>query len=380
MGTDLIITRVEATPIQLHRLKPFRGALSERTTGEQVIVRIGVADDADLTGLGECSFVQRGFHIHGEDQNTVVSTIRRILGPAIRGMSAFDLEKIHQRMGQAVGGAPYAKGAIDVALHDLVGRALGVPVHTLLGGLCRDRMPIVLSIATQAPEAMAADAVRMIERGYRRVTLKIGSDVRQDLKRIAAVREAAGEEVEIEIDANQGYLVDDAIRIARASERFGITLFEQPVAWWNLAGMAEVRRAGGIPIAADESAWTPQHVLEIVERRAADIIVLKYQKNGGLFRSRKMAAIIEAAGLKINVGSLHPTSIGTAAVHHLAASAPNFDGGVYGGPLGVFTEDIATEPISAVDGIVHVQSLPGLGVRLNEAQVAKYAVPVEREQ
>ncbi len=221
---------------------------------------------------------------------------------------------------------------------------------------------------------MAADAQRLVEKGYQRLTLKIGTGVREDVRRVAAVREAVGDDIEIEIDPNQAYTVDDAIRVIRLAERYNIDLYEQPVAWWNISGMAEVRRATAVPIAADESAWTAQHVMEIIKERAADVIVLKFQKNGGLFRARKIAAIIEAAGLKINVGSLHPTSVGAAAVHHLAASVPNFDGGVYGGALGVFTDDITTKPIAAVNGIVHIQSGSGLGVEVDMSRLEKYRV------
>jgi len=159
-----------------------------------------------------------------------------------------------------------------------------------------------------------------LPRGFRTVKLKIGDPDGQDEGTVRAVREAIGRDVELRLDANQAYTADRAIPLLRRLERYEPALIEQPVAAWDLDGLARVSAALDVPVMADEPVSTPTDVLRIVEKRAADLVKIKVMRSGGLHRARKVCAVAEAAGLPVIVGSGHESGIGVAAELHLAAA------------------------------------------------------------
>jgi L-alanine-DL-glutamate epimerase-like enolase superfamily enzyme len=188
------------------------------------------------------------------------------------------------------------------------------------------------------------------------------------------VRDAVGANYPLEIDVNGAYNVEVAIPTLRKMERYGIEAIEQPVPWWDLQGMKEVRIALDTPITADESAWTPQDVANIARMSAADTICLKPVKNGGLFLSRRMAEMAEAAGMGVLMGSKHPLSPGTSAILHFAAALPCVHGVLgYGSPLERLVDDICDPPLAMnKDGTVSLPEGPGLGVTLSSEKLRRY--------
>jgi muconate cycloisomerase len=252
-----------------------------------------------------------------------------------------------------------------------------------LGGLFREEIPLAHSLGWMEYDEAAKEASSAVAEGIKTIKIKVGRSAEYDVGIVREVRAALGPSIDIVVDANQGWPTPKyAVGILRKMEEEGIRYAEQPVE--GLRRMAQVARAVDVPIMADESAWTPQDVLEIVERRAADMISLYTTKPGGLFKAKKVAAVAEAAGLPLNVNGSHETGVGNAANLHLVAStAAVTEAGVF--PVTtlkgneptqmagkMYLDDIITRPFEYRDGSLVVPSGPGLGIEVDEDKVDAY--------
>lgn len=377
----------EAFTVALPWRRLHKMAFPGGTLGNYVIVR--VFTDTGIEGLGEATVLKEWGGDHGryfgELPPLTVRLIESTLGPALEGSDPFNLEAAHQRMDAAVKGYPYAKAALDEALHDIKGKALDVPVYQLLGGRIREEIPIAHSLGWLEYEEAVGEAAAAVSEGIKTIKIKVGRDATYDVRVVKEVRDAIGSEPDIVVDANQGWPTPKyAIQILERMREYGIRYAEQPVE--GLRQMAEVARGTPVPIMADESAWTPQDVLEIVERRAADMISLYTTKPGGLSKAKKVAAVAEAAGLPLNVNGSHETGVGNAANLHLVAStAAVTEAGVF--PVTslrddqpttlagkMYLDDIVTRPFEYRDGCLLVPNRPGFGVELDPGKVAEYRV------
>jgi L-alanine-DL-glutamate epimerase-like enolase superfamily enzyme len=368
------ITAVTCHRVTIPYRNPYRMAPGETRHKKQIIVF--VETDEGITGVGETgvTLIERG----GETQEAIYITIAKYFAPLLLGMDPFDIGLVIERLesfNQGRTGFLCAKAAIDSALYDIMGKAVNRPVAKLLGGIHRTTFKVSRSLGVKAPGEMAEDAVRLKSMGYAMLTIKVGFDVKEDIERVAAVRDAVGSDYPLEVDVNGAYNVEAAIPALRKMERYGLEAIEQPVPWWDLQGMKEVRLALDTPITADESAWTPHDVVNLARIGAADTICLKPIKNGGLFLSRRMVEIAEAAGMGVLMGSKHPLSPGTAAILHFAAALPCVHGVLgYGSPLERLADDICDPPIAMnSDGTVTLPEGPGLGVRISAEKLRRYA-------
>ncbi len=260
--------------------------------GRYALVRM--TDDAGNVGWGEAPALKdwggEYGRYFGESTATVELVIERYLGPAAIGVPVGNLGLLHQRMDAAVKGYPYAKAAIDIAAYDLAGRARGIPVHDLLGGAVRDTIPVAHSIGLMAIEDGEREAGKVASEGIRTVKIKVGVEPARDVEMVRRIRAAVGPDVSLCVDANEGYKTPgEAIKTIRKMEAFELIYAEQPVA--GIARMAEVARAIDTPVMADESAWNSHDVIEIIERRAAQIVSIYTTKPGGLYRAMEVAAV-----------------------------------------------------------------------------------------
>jgi muconate cycloisomerase len=381
------VTRFETFMVALPWRRLHKMAFPGEVLGRYVIVRLRTDDG--LEGLGEATVMKEWGGDHGryfgESPELTARLIDSVLGPTLLDEDPFDLEAAHRRMDLAVKGYPYAKAALDEALHDLKGKALGVPVYQLLGGLVREAIPIAHSLGWLDYDEATSEAAAAVDEGIRTIKIKVGRDALYDLRIVREVRETIGPDLDIVVDANQGWPTPKyAISMLRRMQEHGIRYAEQPVE--GLAQMARVAQAVDVPIMADESAWTAQDVLEIVERGAADMISLYTTKPGGLFKAKKVAAVAEAAGLPLNVNGSHETGVGNAGNLHLVAStAAVTEAGVF--PVTslrddrptqmagrMYLDDIVTRPFEYRDGCLIVPRSPGLGVELDMGKIAEYRV------
>lgn len=385
------ITSVLTTPVRMPIVRapyPTDGAGTKKEWGrgsrispkrptpmlEYLIVR--VETDEGAIGIGEAP-VDIGFF--GQTLEEVQAAIEDYLGPRIVGSDPFDREHLMHRID--VRGNSCAKSGIDLALHDLMGRALGVPVSDLIGGSHKERIPVAIEIAGGPAEAMAKECVAFMNRGVRAFKPKIGGYPDADAERLRAIREAVGPDVSIRADANQGYTPKEAIRLCRLAEKHGVglELLEQPVPAWDLQGMAQVRRSVDTLIEADESCFTIHDAMQIIRHEAADVLNIKIAKAGGLYNAKKIAAIAEAAGLQCVLGTAFGLGVKVAAKLHLAASTVKMVDAVEFTELGLHDGLLAPPHDASLalpleDGCLPVPDGPGLGVELDEEKVQQYGL------
>ncbi len=381
------ITYIETIPIRLPTRRVHQWASLTTPIGVYVIVKLHTDDG--LVGLGEAPVLKdwggdygRYF---GETPQGTTQIINDILAPALKGQDPRRFETIHALMDKAVKGYPYCKAAIDAALYDVVGKHLNVPAYQLLGGCFRERVSIAHSLGLMEIGKAVDEALQAKAEGVKTIKLKCGVDCKRDVELVKQIRKAIGPDLNICVDANQGYpTAKVAVRTTKAMEEYDLFYMEQPVE--GIDHMAEVTRRVDTPIMADESAWTAQDVLEIVHKKAADIISIYTTKPGGMFKAKKVAAVAEAAGLPCNVNGSVETGVGNAANLHLAAStgivayacvvpvsspkekAKKGIAGIY------YQDDIITEPFAFDNGDVIVSPKPGLGIELDEDKLEHYRI------
>ena len=290
--------------------------------GGYVIVRI--ADENGLAGWGEAPVLKdwggEFGRYFGETPGTTVSVTTQYLAPAIRGCIPGEIAEIHERMSRAIKGFPYAKAALEFAAYDLAGKQCGLPVHRLLGGALRRKIAVTHSIGLIGFEEAEREAAQAVREGIRTIKIKIGVEPDRDVEMVRRVRDTVGPGAALCVDANQGYrTVGEAVRTFRRMERSDLIYFEQPVE--GIERLAEVARAIDAPVMADESAWNAHDVIQIAEKRAAQIVSIYTTKPGGLYRAMEVAAVARAAGIICNVNGSVETGVGNLANLQLAAAA-----------------------------------------------------------
>lgn len=233
-----VIRSVEVHAIALPLLRPFIIAYDTFTEMPTILVRLETDDG--LVGYGEATPDE---HVTGETYWSTIEVLKRHLGPAVIGENPFAIEWIHEKMNRLVKGVPAAKAAIDIACHDLMGKAAGQPLYHLLGGPFHPELTVPHVISILSPEAMAEEAREAVSSGMSSLKLKVGTDVQTDVARVRAVREAVGPAVPLRVDVNQGWkYAAETLRALRDLEACGIEWIEQPVAADDLDAMAQIRR------------------------------------------------------------------------------------------------------------------------------------------
>src|SRR5262245_21860224 len=338
-----------------------------------VFVRLETSDD--LVGWGEAACLG-GPTWSEESSESVAAIIERYVTPWLVGWDATEIEPLVREMARRVHGNPFARAAVEVALWDLNGRALGVPVHRLLGGRMRDRVPLSWSLAVSDPSAEIEEARAKVARGHRIFKIKTAArPVAEDVERVRRLREALGPDISLRIDANQGWDRPTALRAIRALAPYQVDFVEQPVPRWDLEGMAEIGRRVDVPIMADESCFSPQDAVAIARLGGVSILGLKLTKSAGLTGSMAIARIAEAAGMSCYVGCMIETSLGTAAYLQVAlAAAPVTWGCELFGPL-LLKGDVVRRPVQYADGAILALDGPGLGVEMDEARLKEWSRP-----
>lgn len=365
------IERIEIIPFEV----PYRRGDVTTSLGRHASLRnvlLGLYTDTGDVGWGEAAPLPTH---SGETQESILALLQHSFGPLLLGQDPQAIPLRLRDMDRLLYGQPFSKCAVEFALHDLVGRHLGIPLYQLLGGKCRDTYPLGWTIGWKSVEATVEEAVDAASRGFKAVKLKIGNpDWKVDVNRIRAVRGALGGDVPIRVDANQGYTPSEAVQVIARLEASNLQLVEQPVPRWDIDGLAYVRSRVGPPIMADEAAFSVHDVLRLVERGAADILNVKPQKFGGLLCSRQAAAVAAAGNMRVFASGRMCSGIGVAAATHLYASLPtaDFEGEFVDGVL-VGTDDLLVEPIEVQNGFVRVPGGPGVGVSLDRGKLERYA-------
>jgi len=371
--TGLEITSIDVIPIRIPNRVPIKLSTVLLEHQDNVIVRLRAGA---LAGIGETQPL-RGFQGCVESHVTIVPTIRDRIAPVVLGRDASAPEVLVRRIEEAVFGNPYAKAAVVDALYDLLARAWGIPLYQLLGGLFRERIPVVWTIGINDAREMAEEARRAIDGGFRLIKLKVGARrADEDVRAMAAVREAVGPDVGIRVDANGALSFAEGLTLLRRLAEFGLELAEQPLAIGDLDGMARLIELTGVPVMPDESLTSPESALQLVAKRAASIFGMKLAKHGGVHAARAIAGIAQAASIPIYPGGQPGTSIGSATAAHFYAATWNasLGGDFHVGATGWLADDVAKNPLVVKDGYAIVPQGVGIATELDEAKLEKYAV------
>jgi o-succinylbenzoate synthase len=307
--------------VHTHRLSarlhtPFVTSLRRTITVESLVVEI--QDTDGRSGYGEAPQV---WAVTGESVASAEACVRSQLGPPLIGRDTDDVAiNCRDTRNRAVGNHS-AKAAVDVALHDLAAARRNVTLATLLGGTSLT-IPTDVTISAGDVATMTAAARDRVADGFTVLKMKVGADAAGDRARVEAVRAAVGGTVQIRLDANQGWTPRQALRLIRDMEDadLGVELVEQPVAHWDLAGLAWVSDRVDTPVLADEAVFGIRDLTEVIRRRAADLVNIKLAKCGGLEPARTLLGMAEAHGVGTVIGSMMETSIGVGAAASLAAA------------------------------------------------------------
>ncbi len=379
------ITGIECIPVSLPFAKPVVMSGGVEACSDVIVVKMHT--DEGIVGIAESGGTSPWYQ--GESQDSIMHNINKVFGPAILlGQDPFNIEKIVAGMDKVARGNSQAKAVIDYALHDIMGKALGVPVYKLLGGLSNEKIPLGFVMSSDTAEEVAAEGKRLLAAGYHCLKLKVGAQsAGDDIETIAALREAVGADTRILIDANGGWNYSQALHILKKVEKYDIFEAEQPVPWWDIDGLARLRGRVNVPIFADEAVTELNDLIEVVEKDAADGLFIKIAKAGGILKAQKWAAIAEAVGLPLICGCMIDSGVGAAASAHFLAANEWMGKIEHGtiGPLHLYDiydtvsapieSDLAVKVPRYENGCLYPPEGPGLGVELNEAVIPQLITP-----
>ena len=300
------ITDIITKKTKFKRRKVFRIAFSESMYSEGVYVKI--VTDEGIYGMGEAS---PAAFVTGETIDGVIAAVE-FMKPALIGADPEDPETIHKIMDSKLAGNTSAKAAIDIACYDIMGKAKGLPVHRLLGAT-QTVLTTDMTIGIDTTEKMVEDALERVSQGFHCLKIKAGINPEEDLEHLAAIRQAVGPDIDIRVDANQGYDIETAAEVLKKFPELGISEAEQPLVSWDLDGMAELKKLSPVPLLIDEGVHSPVHARWSCEKDSGEAINIKLMKCGGIWPALQINEIAKANGKTCIVGCMSETKLGLAA-------------------------------------------------------------------
>ncbi len=351
------ITDIRLAKLSVPLRVPFKTAL--RTVGSVEDVIVEVHTDTDLVGYGEAPPTGA---ITCDTTCAILGALRDHIIPSLRGQEIDALEPLMKRLDKSVVHNTSAKAAVDIALYDLYGQMLGAPVYKLLGA-SRKRITTDITISVNPPEEMARDALVALSRGYDTLKIKVGIDPTLDVARLAAVREAVGKDIRLRIDANQAWTPKQAVMLLNQMQERGldIELVEQPVPGRDFEGLRYVTERSYVPVMADESVFSPEDAMKIMQMGAADLINIKLMKCGGIHNALKIASAAEVYGVECMIGCMLEAKVSVNAAVHLACAKSVITKVDLDGPV-LCSEDPVEGGSVFDERIITVSDAPGLGV------------------
>jgi muconate cycloisomerase len=369
--SDLRITGIEVDLVRWPlKMKRRHGVGDIERTLPGVIVKL--VTDGGIVGWGEAA----SWAVFTGTAEANALAIHHYLRPLLIGADPLDRTRLMADVDHALVGHGEAKAAIEMALFDIAGKRLGVPVAVLLGGFARAIVPLSVSIANPDFAEDLDFARHRVAEGVSIFKVKTGFlSHGEDMRRLERLREELPGTVDLRVDYNQGLEPWDAIRQLREIENFAPSFIEQPVPRDQRAALAAIAAAIDTPIMADESVFTPEEALELARTRFADLVSVKIMKSGGIVRAREVASIAEAAGIAAYGGTMYEGGLAIAAGLQMVAATPNISlGAEFYTSTYVMAHEILATPIVIIGGAAQVPRGPGLGVTVDEDRVAAISV------
>ena len=372
LRSGMAVAEIRSTIVDIPTVRRHKLSQTSVTAQSYVIVELRLANG--VQGVGEAATLG-GPRWSEESVESIKATIDVYLAPALIGLGADRFEAAGARMDAAAKRNNAAKAAIETALFDAVGKTFGIPAALLLGGIVRDSVPVLWTLASGDPGQEIEEAERKLAlRLHDTFKVKIGAQSADaDLARLRRLAGALTGRASLIVDANQAWDEPTSVRCLPVLAELGVRLVEQPLPASNIAGMARLRARSAVPLMADECVFSAADMLAVAASGAADVVSLKLVKHAGLLNMRKVAAVAEAAGIGLYGGCLLEGSIGAAAHLHVFAGLRELGWGCeHFGPQ-ILTDDLVTEPLRFADFHVHLPVGPGIGVTLDQDKLRRYA-------
>ncbi len=356
------IRKLDAVRVRIPQkppIAPYQNRYRAGTHKDAVLVRLET--DAGLVGWGETpeDWINKSFEGTGEEK----------LRPQVIGRDPFDVEAFAAE--NTLG--PFLASAVEMAMWDLMGQATRQPLYKLLGGRVRDKVELAACMGIRPYDEAKAIARQYVEMGFTTLKTKAGRDAQEDLEMVRGIRDGVGDRLKLRIDPNMGYAPEVALQLAKDLEKYDLEYLEQPMHRTLLAESARMRKQTRTPLALNESVTTTEVVLQALQLGAADVPLPDTYQGGGIGQVKKVAALCEAAKVPCVFHCAHDLGLKTAAMLHVVASTPCFtlanDCTYYG-----LEDDVITPLHETERGYMKVPEGPGLGVRVDEAKVARYRV------
>jgi muconate cycloisomerase len=369
VAEPLLIKRVDAFGLNLPLNKIVLMAGVELSCVENLLIRIEAENG--LVGWGEASSAPSH---GGASLKDMLASFHQEMHDFLIGKNILELSGITQQLNLLAKNAKSAVAAVDVALYDLLGKHLGVPVHVLLGGAQRHQVPPLWLIGNSSIEKDLSEAQLKWDQGYRFFKLKLGvKSLDDDIALTIAIREKLGDQLQICADANMGMNLEQANTYVQAVKNTQLAYLEQPLHKKDIQGIQTLAKTSPIPIGLDESVTSTDDILAAA-RDGVQGVSLKTLKLGGLSGVMGAGHLCHAFKLQINLASkMAETGIGAAALLHLSAALPNVNWGV--SPTHLYLKnDVVSHQEQPQNGYFQISSLPGLGIEVNQAVIDQHTV------
>jgi muconate cycloisomerase len=365
------INRIELFHISIPFARPYALSKAYGTLRDAHAVIFRVHTDKGIIGLGEADPMHP---FTEETPSTVMAVARDLIAPHLLGRDPTQIAILEKALDRFVQSNLTARGAVNMALYDILGKVTTLPVHSFLGGLQNTSLPLLAGVGSGTPDEDREALEEQMEEGCKSFMIKMGAlPISDEIVRMIAVRNRFGKEITILVDANQGWDLSEAMAFVDGIHAYRPDLIEQPVRRHDLDSLRRIRDRAPCPVSADESLSTIHDGTLLIRERAVDVFSIKVSKNGGLDKSRQIAAVADAFGLKILMNSMLEFGITQAASLQLGCTLPNLleVGHAYGSVLRM-SDDVTDFRKNLSNQIVTVPEGPGLGVALDEGKLKKY--------
>ncbi len=365
------ISRIELFQISIPFAEPYHLSKIYGTLHDAHAVIVKIETDEGLIGLGEADPMTP---FTEESPESAMALLHKIVGPKLIGQDPLKINQLESGLDRLVNGYPTARGAINMALYDILGKSMNIPVYELLGGLRHEKLPLLLGISSLDLNESIAVIEKLRGKGVTTVMLKMGEmPIADEIKRFIGIREHYGDAVKLIVDANQGWEVSEALEFIDGTKGYHLDLLEQPIKRHDLTGLRKICARAVCSLSADECLVEPEDAALLIREAVVDVFSIKVSKNGGLDKAKLIAQMAAGFGLKCLMNSMLEFGVTQAASLHLGCTLPNLlDCGHAYGSVTRMSDDVTDFDQYISAGFVTVPTKPGLGIALNEEKLNKY--------
>jgi len=310
----MIIENIEIGYTNIPLIKIFKTALRTADSFDMIIIKI--TTKCGIVGYGETAPSKA---VTGNTKESILKVLH-LLKPILIGKNIEDFNSILNLVHNCVKLNFSAKSAVEIALYDIVSQNVKLPLFKYLGGVKRD-FKSNMTISLNSVDTMVVDTIEAMEKGFKSLKIKLGSDYKDDITRLVEINSVINSDISLKIDANQGWSIKDSVKFLNAIEgkNISIDFLEQPVKRFDIDGLRYIKKRTSIPIVADESIFSPKDAIKILETKSADMINIKLDKCGGISKAIQIADICSLYGINCMIGCMMQGAVSVGAAAHVAS-------------------------------------------------------------